>query len=116
MVFPLLIAAFSTPLYIRCHVVAIFFLFSTILLVVSVASIVQVREEGWTNGMRESGLIDQIASESDHGQTLTPLYLHFFPIPNLNFTTPATATATAQQLTQSTPTRFLFTLFPLHGS
>nr|GFA45523.1 transport membrane protein, mitochondrial [Tanacetum cinerariifolium] len=36
-----------------------FLIFSIIELAISVASIVQVREEGWTSGMRESGSIDK---------------------------------------------------------
>ena len=59
MVFPLLTAALSTPPDIWCQIVAPFLIFSIIELAISVASIVQVREEGWTSGMRESGSIDK---------------------------------------------------------
>uniref|UniRef100_UPI002181F56F transport membrane protein n=1 Tax=Actinidia chinensis TaxID=3625 RepID=UPI002181F56F len=59
MVFPLLTAALSTPPDIWCQIVARFLLSSIIELAISVASIVQVREEGWTNRMRESGSIDK---------------------------------------------------------
>ncbi|CAK9187009.1 unnamed protein product [Ilex paraguariensis] len=40
-------------------IVARFLISSIIELAISVASIVQVREEGWTSGMRESGSIDK---------------------------------------------------------
>ncbi|KAK1424391.1 hypothetical protein QVD17_19720 [Tagetes erecta] len=59
MVFPLLTAALSTPPDIWCQIVAPFLIFSIIELAISVASIEQVREEGWTSGMRESGSIDK---------------------------------------------------------
>ncbi|KAI8522441.1 hypothetical protein RHMOL_RhmolMtG0000700 (mitochondrion) [Rhododendron molle] len=59
MVFPLLTAALSTPPDIWCQIVARFLIYSIIELAISVASIVQVREEGWTSGMRESGSIDK---------------------------------------------------------
>ena len=59
MVFPLLTAALSTPPDIWCQIVARFPISSIIELAISVASIVQVREEGWTSGMRESGSIDK---------------------------------------------------------
>lgn len=59
MVFPLLTAALSTPPDIWCQIVAPFLIFSIIELAIFVASIVQVREEGWTSGMRESGSIDK---------------------------------------------------------
>ncbi|KAL7174746.1 hypothetical protein ACSBR1_043966 (mitochondrion) [Camellia fascicularis] len=59
MVFPLLTAALSTPPDIWCQIVARFLISSIIELAISVASIVQVREEGWTSGMRESGSIDK---------------------------------------------------------
>ncbi|MFS7904389.1 putative sec-independent periplasmic protein translocase TatC [Helianthus anomalus] len=59
MVFPLLTATLSTPPDIWCQIVAPFLIFSIIELAISVASIVQVREEGWTSGMRESGSIDK---------------------------------------------------------
>ena len=50
---------FSTPPDIWCQIVARFPISSIIELAISVASIVQVREEGWTNRMRESGSIDK---------------------------------------------------------
>jgi Sec-independent protein secretion pathway component TatC len=59
MVFPLLTAALSTPPDIWCQIVARFLLSSIIELAIFVASILQVREEGWTSGMRESGSIDK---------------------------------------------------------
>nr|YP_008080927.1 transport membrane protein [Butomus umbellatus]AFY16544.1 transport membrane protein [Butomus umbellatus] len=59
MVFPLLTAALSTPPDIWCQIVASFLISSIIELAVYVASIVQVREEGWTSRMRESGSIDK---------------------------------------------------------
>jgi Sec-independent protein secretion pathway component TatC len=59
MVFPLLAAALSTPPDIWCQIVARFLISLIIELAISVASIVQVREEGWTSGMRESGSIDK---------------------------------------------------------
>ncbi|KAH0764796.1 hypothetical protein KY285_000667 [Solanum tuberosum] len=55
MVFPLLTAALSTPPDIWCQIVAPFLISLIIKLAIFVASIVQVREEGWTSGMRESG-------------------------------------------------------------
>ncbi|KAF3671678.1 cytochrome c oxidase subunit I [Capsicum annuum] len=59
MVFPLLTAALSTPLDIWCQIVAPFLISLIIELAIFMASIVQVREEGWTSGMRESGSIDK---------------------------------------------------------
>nr|WOE90419.1 transport membrane protein [Ventilago leiocarpa] len=59
MVFPLLTAALSTPPDIWCQIVALFLISSIIELAIFVASIVQVREEGRTSGMRESGSIDK---------------------------------------------------------
>lgn len=59
MVFPLLTAALSTPPDIWCQIVARFLISLIIELAIFVASIVQVREEGWTSGMRESGSIDK---------------------------------------------------------
>lgn len=59
MVFPLITAALSTPPDIWCQIVALFLISSIIELAIFVASIVQVREEGWTSGMRESGSIDK---------------------------------------------------------
>uniref|UniRef100_A0A803N903 ATP synthase subunit alpha, mitochondrial n=1 Tax=Chenopodium quinoa TaxID=63459 RepID=A0A803N903_CHEQI len=59
MVFPLLTAALSTPPDIWCQIVARFLISSIIELAIFVASIVQVREEGWTSGMRGSGSIDK---------------------------------------------------------
>nr|QKE23489.1 SecY-independent membrane transporter protein [Caryopteris mongholica] len=59
MVFPLLTAALSTPPDIWCQIVARFLISLIIELAIFVASIVQVREEGWTSGMRESGSIDR---------------------------------------------------------
>lgn len=59
MVFPLLTAALSTPPDIWCQIVASFLLSSIIELALYVASIVQVREEGWTSRMRESGSIEK---------------------------------------------------------
>ena len=55
MVFPLLTAALSTPPDIWCQIVALFLISLIIELAIFVASIVQVREEGWTSGMRGSG-------------------------------------------------------------
>nr|UHJ18901.1 Sec-independent protein translocase [Aragoa abietina] len=52
MVFPLLTAALSTPPDIWCQIVARFLISLIIELAIFVASIVQVREEGWTSGMR----------------------------------------------------------------
>nr|YP_010708776.1 transport membrane protein [Rhodiola tangutica]WCR50995.1 transport membrane protein [Rhodiola tangutica] len=60
-VFPLITAALSTPPDIWCQIVARFLISYIIELAISVASIVQVREEGWTNGMRESGPIFRTA-------------------------------------------------------
>ncbi|XAR51033.1 hypothetical protein NMG60_11005534 [Bertholletia excelsa] len=51
--------ALSTPPDIWCQIVARFLISLIIELAISVASIVQVREEGWTSGMRESGSIDK---------------------------------------------------------
>ena len=59
MVFPLLTAALFTPPDIWCQIVARFLISLIIELAIFVASIVQVREEGWTNRMRESGSIDK---------------------------------------------------------
>lgn len=59
MVFSLFIAALSTPPDIWCQIVACFLLSLIIELAIFVALIVQVREEGWTNRMRESGSIDK---------------------------------------------------------
>ncbi|XP_065859994.1 uncharacterized tatC-like protein ymf16 [Euphorbia lathyris] len=59
MVFPLLTAALFTPPDIWCQIVARFLISLIIELAIFVASIVQVREEGWTSGMRESGSIDK---------------------------------------------------------
>uniref|UniRef100_UPI003001FBC9 transport membrane protein n=1 Tax=Chenopodium acuminatum TaxID=240043 RepID=UPI003001FBC9 len=59
MVFPLLTAALSTPPDIWCQIVARFLISSIIELAIFVASIVQVREEGWTSGMRGSSSIDK---------------------------------------------------------
>lgn len=57
--FPLLTAALSTPPDIWCQIVARFLISLIIELAIFVASIVEVREEGWTSGMRESGSIDK---------------------------------------------------------
>lgn len=57
MVFPLLTAALSTPPDIWCQIVARFLISLIIELAIFVALIVQVREEGWTSGMRERGSI-----------------------------------------------------------
>lgn len=59
MVFSLFTAALSTPPDIWCQIVARFLISLIIELAIFVASIVQVREEGWTSGMRESGSIDK---------------------------------------------------------
>nr|YP_003587258.1 transport membrane protein [Citrullus lanatus]ACV96632.1 transport membrane protein [Citrullus lanatus] len=59
MVFSLFIAALSTPPDIWCQIVACFLISLIIELAIFVALIVQVREEGWTSGMRESGSIDK---------------------------------------------------------
>lgn len=59
MVFPLITAALSTPPDIWCQIVARFLIYLIIELAISVALIVQVREEGWTSRMRESGSIDK---------------------------------------------------------
>nr|YP_010426615.1 transport membrane protein [Scutellaria franchetiana]USM11302.1 transport membrane protein [Scutellaria franchetiana] len=59
MVLELLTAALSTPPDIWCQIVARFLISFIIELAIFVASIVQVREEGWTSGMRESGSIDK---------------------------------------------------------
>ncbi|GFP99731.1 uncharacterized tatc-like protein ymf16 [Phtheirospermum japonicum] len=56
---PLLTAALSTPPDIWCQIFACFLISLIIELAIFVASIVQVREEGWTSGMRESGSIDK---------------------------------------------------------
>lgn len=55
MVFSLLTAALSTPPDIWCQIVAQLLISLIIELAIFVALIVQVREEGWTNGMRGSG-------------------------------------------------------------
>ncbi|KAI3664998.1 hypothetical protein L6452_43613 [Arctium lappa] len=52
-------AALSTPPDIWCQIIAPFLIFSIIELAISMALIVQVREEGWTSGMRESDSIDK---------------------------------------------------------
>nr|GFA54053.1 trimethylamine methyltransferase, mitochondrial [Tanacetum cinerariifolium] len=57
--FPLLTTALSPPPDIWCQIVALFLIFLIIELAISVASIVQVREEGWTSGMRERGSINK---------------------------------------------------------
>nr|YP_010722210.1 transport membrane protein [Paropyrum anemonoides]WDV09966.1 transport membrane protein [Paropyrum anemonoides] len=54
MVFPLITAALSTPPDIWCQIVACFLIYSIMELAIFVASIVQVREDGWTSVMRES--------------------------------------------------------------
>lgn len=59
MVFSLFTAALSTPPDIWCQIVACFLISLIIELAIFVALIVQVREEGWTSGMRESGSIDK---------------------------------------------------------
>nr|WLE73548.1 transport membrane protein [Thonningia sanguinea] len=61
MVFPLITA--STPPDILCQIVACFLIYSIIELAIFVASIVQIREEGWTSGMRKSGSIDKERKE-----------------------------------------------------
>ncbi|KAF4355391.1 hypothetical protein F8388_008088 [Cannabis sativa] len=53
-------AALSTPPDIWCQIVPLFLISSIIELAIFVASIVQVREDGWMSGMRESGSIDKI--------------------------------------------------------
>ena len=63
MVFPLLTAALSTPPDIWCQIVARFLISLIIELAIFVASIVQVREEVWTSGMRGSGSIDKKEKE-----------------------------------------------------
>ena len=62
MVFPLFTAALSTPPDIWCQIVAYFVISSIIELAIFVASIVQVREEGWTSGMRESSSINKMCN------------------------------------------------------
>nr|UML39664.1 trimethylamine methyltransferase [Genlisea tuberosa] len=52
MVFPLITAALSTPPDIWCQIVARFLISLIIELVIFVASIVEVCEEGWTSGMK----------------------------------------------------------------
>ena len=52
MVFPLFTAALSTPPDIWCQIVAPFLISLMMELAIFVASIVQVRSEGWTSGMR----------------------------------------------------------------
>lgn len=59
LVFSLIIAALSTPPDIWCQIVACFLISLIIELAIFVALIVQVREEGWTSRMRESGSIDK---------------------------------------------------------
>jgi Tat protein translocase TatC len=59
MVFSLITAALSTPPDIWCQIVASFFIYSIIEFAIFVALIVQVREEGWTSRMRESGSIEK---------------------------------------------------------
>nr|YP_011002898.1 transport membrane protein [Eucalyptus camaldulensis]WPR14089.1 transport membrane protein [Eucalyptus camaldulensis] len=59
MVFPLLTAALSTPPDIWCQIVAPFLISLIIELAIFVASILQVREEGWTSAMRGIGSIDK---------------------------------------------------------
>ena len=59
MVFPLITAALSTPPDIWCQIVAPFLIYSIIEFAIFVALIVQVREEGWTSRMRESGSIEK---------------------------------------------------------
>lgn len=59
MLFSLLTAALSTPPDIWCQIVAPFLISSIIELAIFLALIVQVREEGWTSRMRESGSIDK---------------------------------------------------------
>jgi Sec-independent protein secretion pathway component TatC len=59
MVFSLFTAALSTPPDIWCQTVASFFIYSIIEFAIFVALIVQVREEGWTSRMRESGSIEK---------------------------------------------------------
>ena len=58
-VFPLFTAALSTPPDIWCQTVAPFLIYSIIEFAIFVALIVQVREEGWTSRMRESGSIEK---------------------------------------------------------
>ncbi|YP_009477622.1 Sec-independent protein translocase (mitochondrion) [Nymphaea colorata] len=58
MVFSLFTAALFTPPDIWCLIVACFLISLIIELAIFVALIVQVREEGWTSGMRESGSIE----------------------------------------------------------
>ena len=62
-VFPLLTAALFTPPDIWCQIVARFLISLIIELAIFVASIVQVREEVWTSGMRGSGSIDKKEKE-----------------------------------------------------
>ena len=63
MVFPLLTAALFTPPDIWCQIVARFLISLIIELAIFVASIVQVREEVWSSGMRGSGSIDKKEKE-----------------------------------------------------
>nr|GMC79974.1 trimethylamine methyltransferase [Ipomoea batatas] len=82
MVFPLLTAALSTPLDIWCQIVACFFISLIIEFAIFVASIVQVHEEGWTSGMRESGVIGVSystleVSESRSARTEPSFLLHW---------------------------------------
>nr|QXU75687.1 mttB [Hoya lithophytica] len=53
MVFPFITAALSTPPDIWCQIIARFLLYLIIELAISVALIVQVREEGGTSGVNE---------------------------------------------------------------
>ncbi|KAL4331798.1 hypothetical protein GQ457_07G007080 [Hibiscus cannabinus] len=59
MVFSLFITALSTPPNIWCQIIARFLISLIIELAIFVTSIVQVREKGWTSGMRESDSIDK---------------------------------------------------------
>ncbi|KAH7511378.1 hypothetical protein FEM48_ZijujUnG0020500 [Ziziphus jujuba var. spinosa] len=70
MVFLLLIAALSTTSDIWCQIVALFLISSIIELAIFVASIVQVHEEGWMSGMRESGSINKKKSSPTRKVTI----------------------------------------------
>ncbi|KAL8542496.1 hypothetical protein ACS0TY_003382 [Phlomoides rotata] len=59
MVFPLLTTAISTPPDIWCQIIVRFLISLIIELAIFVALIVQVHEEGWTSGMRESDSIEK---------------------------------------------------------
>uniref|UniRef100_A0A3Q7IIU6 Uncharacterized protein n=1 Tax=Solanum lycopersicum TaxID=4081 RepID=A0A3Q7IIU6_SOLLC len=59
-VFQLLTTVLFTPPDIWCQIVAPFLIFLIIKLGIFVAWIVQVREERWTSGMRESNSIDKL--------------------------------------------------------